>query len=136
VGSGEKANRQDPPRTSLICTQLNNRNLHSTGGIGGARRKAMGDPDKADESLIPDHDEIRLTSPGWVAVEALDKLEPTLHLQPEVTAATVLLVQLRVQTLLGLAVAAAEQFLERGERVERVAEVLVVLLVLLEAEVA
>eukprot|EP00962_Isochrysis_galbana_P023371 scaffold7039_cov118-Isochrysis_galbana.AAC.5 len=37
---GEKANRQDPPRTSLICTQLNNRNLHSTGGIGGARRKA------------------------------------------------------------------------------------------------
>ncbi|WP_416906965.1 MAG: Rieske 2Fe-2S domain-containing protein [Polymorphobacter sp.] len=34
----------------------------------------MGDPDKADESLIPDHDEIRLTSPGWVAVEALDRV--------------------------------------------------------------
>ncbi len=34
----------------------------------------MGDPEKADEALIPDHDEMRLTSPGWVAVPALDRV--------------------------------------------------------------
>lgn len=34
----------------------------------------MGDPAKADPALIPDHDEMRLTSPGWVAVPALDRV--------------------------------------------------------------
>jgi len=31
----------------------------------------VGDPALADESMIPDHDELRLTEPGWLAVEAL-----------------------------------------------------------------
>ncbi len=34
----------------------------------------MGDPDKADEALIPDHDEIALTADGWRAEQAMTHL--------------------------------------------------------------
>lgn len=34
----------------------------------------MGDPAKADPALIPDHEEMKITSPGWVAIPALDRV--------------------------------------------------------------
>ena len=39
-----------------------------------------GDPAEADESLIPDHDEINLTSEGWIAEQSMTHL---LHARPQ-----------------------------------------------------
>lgn len=39
----------------------------------------MGDPDKADESLIPDHDIVKLTDPDWLPVKAASHLLKARH---------------------------------------------------------